>query len=280
MLRTRIITAVVLLPLVVYLVWWAPPWGLALGLAVVVAAGGWEWSQLAGLSNPWVRGAYAVGCAVGTLGLAWYVLGPGVGLLLLTAAAAWWLVPGLRIARFASSGGRQRPLPWLDGLGGVITLLTAAAAMLAVHRFPLGPLWLTVLFLLVWGADIGGYFAGRRWGRRRLAPALSPGKTWAGAAGGLVLGLVAAALALAVATWMGASFAVFWGAGLLLGVVTIAMSVIGDLFESMLKRQRGLKDSGQLLPGHGGILDRIDALVAAAPVFALGLALIGGGADA
>ena len=118
------------------------------------------------------------------------------------------------------------------------------------------------LFLLVWGADIGGYFAGRRFGRRKLAPAVSPGKTWAGAVGGLLLAGAVTLLPLSVLgrpvlTWAPVVAAL------------VVLSIFGDLFESALKRQRGVKDSGALLPGHGGVLDRIDALLAALPAFAL-----------
>lgn len=130
-----------------------------------------------------------------------------------------------------------------------------------------GPLLVLSLLLLIWGADIAAYFAGRRWGRAKLAPVLSPGKTWVGCYAALVTG---GCVGLGVALWLGVEL----GQGLALVsicVLTAAVSIVGDLFESLLKRHRGLKDSGQLLPGHGGMLDRIDSMIAAAPVFTLGL---------
>jgi phosphatidate cytidylyltransferase len=130
---------------------------------------------------------------------------------------------------------------------------------------------LLYLLSLVWVADIGAYFIGRRFGRNKLAPAVSPGKTWEGVAGGLLFNLV----------WVGVvfQFSTAWGMGLveflLISLATSLVSVVGDLFESVLKREAGVKDSGRLLPGHGGMLDRIDSLIAASPVFVAGLFIAG-----
>jgi phosphatidate cytidylyltransferase len=133
-------------------------------------------------------------------------------------------------------------------------------------RDEFGPGYVLFLFLLIWVADIGAYFAGRRWGRRKLALAISPGKTWEGA-----VGAGAAALAFALAGAAALGLGSRWPGFVAICMVTVGFSIAGDLFESMMKRQRGLKDSGSLLPGHGGVLDRVDSLTAAAPVFLLGL---------
>jgi phosphatidate cytidylyltransferase len=142
-------------------------------------------------------------------------------------------------------------------------------AILALHQNgEEGPLLLLFLLVLIWVADSGAYFAGHRWGKRKLAPVISPGKSWEGVYGALV----GASLCGAVLAWYQQDEA---GALWLIpvSVVTVAISVVGDLFESILKRRMDMKDSGNLLPGHGGMLDRIDSLTAAAPVFALGLQL-------
>ncbi|MGB4876542.1 MAG: phosphatidate cytidylyltransferase, partial [Candidatus Competibacter sp.] len=143
------------------------------------------------------------------------------------------------------------------------------AALMAL-RADYGPRSVVFLLLLVWAADIGAYFAGRRWGRRKLAPAISPGKTWEGALGG---GLATLVLALVGAAFLKVGASGFGFVAVCL--ITMGFSIAGDLFESMMKRQSGLKDSGSLLPGHGGVLDRVDSLSAAAPVFLLGLYGIG-----
>jgi len=128
-----------------------------------------------------------------------------------------------------------------------------------------GAAWLLFVLLLVWGADIGAYFVGRALGRHKLAPRVSPGKTWEGVAGGL---MVTALLAIVFASWQ--SLGVAGGLMLMLATAVVTLvSVLGDLLESMLKRHRGIKDSSQLLPGHGGVLDRVDSLTAAVPLFAL-----------
>jgi len=140
-------------------------------------------------------------------------------------------------------------------------------ALVGIKREEHGNAWILLLFLIVWGADTGAYFAGKQWGRTKLAPNVSPGKTREGMLGGLV---TVALVSLAFAQWNELSIpsTVYL---MILGVVTAVMSVMGDLFESLLKRHSGLKDSGNLLPGHGGILDRIDSLLAATPFFYLGL---------
>jgi phosphatidate cytidylyltransferase len=141
-------------------------------------------------------------------------------------------------------------------------LVGAWVGLCAIRGAEQGGHWLLWLFCLVWGADIGAYFAGRRFGRRKLAPAVSPGKTWEGVLGGALLSLAL--------TWSALVLTDQWSPVWVPVVLSlIALSVFGDLFESVLKRQRGVKDSGALLPGHGGLLDRVDALLPVLPVFAL-----------
>jgi phosphatidate cytidylyltransferase len=242
MLKQRVLTAVPLALVVLAIVWWAPGiWTQGVMAAAMVMAA-WEWADLAGLR----AGAARLGYAGSVAGLI------AVAALLDVPARAGWQVPGL--------------IWWLG-----ITLTLAWLSVSAIHaRSGLGPLWLTLLMGLVWGADIGGYFAGRRFGRRRLAATISPGKTWEGVAGGLLLALL---VALGVERISAGAAGDMPGLAWLLPVtvMVVVFSVVGDLAESLLKRQAGRKDSGRLLPGHGGLLDRIDALLAAAPVMAAAL---------
>ncbi len=272
MLRQRVLTALVLVPLVVAAVLALPAAGLALLLGAILLLGAWEWAGLAGLQDPVPRGAYVLLLGL-LLALGWGVrdtLGPAVvwGAVVAWGAAAAWVVA------FQVSAGRRPAAPGVLLLRvlGLPVLLPAWLALVLLHTRPeSGPWFVLYLLVLVWVADSAAYFAGRRWGRRKLARHVSPGKSWEGVAGALAGGLL---LALAAGAGFGYRDAALAGFALL-GVLTVAVSVLGDLFESLLKRYRSVKDSGGLLPGHGGVLDRIDSLTAAAPLFLAGLWLLG-----
>lgn len=148
---------------------------------------------------------------------------------------------------------------------GLLILLPAWQGLVFIKQQPLGNWLIMAVMVLVWGADIGAYFSGKAFGKRKLAPQVSPGKSWEGVYGGLLLSLVIAAVVGLVAGWSIGQIIL----GLLGAAVVVFISVVGDLTESMFKRQAGIKDSSNLLPGHGGVLDRIDSLTAAIPVFAV-----------
>lgn len=262
----RIATALVLAPLVLVALLALPsPW-FAVFLLPFVAAGLWEWASLSGLTGASRVAFLAASVALGAT--LWWLQPLRVPLLVV--AMIWWLaVLGLIVAYPRGSRVlRQRPL------GAVVGMLTLACAWIALVQIHDERRVLVVWLLLqVWAADIGAYFAGHALGRRKLAPRVSPGKTWEGLAGGLVLALVVAA------TW--AFFdpdLVAPGRGLpwVLAVssLIVLVSVVGDLAESLQKRVAEVKDSGRMFPGHGGVLDRIDSLLAAAPAFALVLRLL------
>ena len=272
-LRQRVLTGLVLLPVTVAAILWLPTPAFAVTVAAVVLAGGWEWSRLSGWTAGPARALYTLALAgalaVATLLLRWAPGQPallGLGLL-------WWLVAAGLVVRFEHAGS---PLAWprgLRALAGGLVLVPAWGALVALHaREASGPAWVLFLAVTIWVADSGAFFVGRRWGRRRLAPRVSPGKSWEGVAGGMLVAVLAAAL---TATLAGVSSDRLPGL-LLLVLATVAASVLGDLTESLFKRAAGVKDSGSLLPGHGGVLDRIDSLTAAAPLFALGLHGVGG----
>jgi phosphatidate cytidylyltransferase len=274
MLKTRIVTAAVLIPVTLGALFWlsALAWGLVtLGVVVIAAS---EWANLAGLRRPaWLL------FVAGTLAIAGVLLfGPAAGfgstggwpevipLFACGIATLFWL---LVAPAWLAAGWRVESKLAL-ALVGWLVLIAAWVALVQIQAR--SPGLLLALMAVVWIADTAAYFTGRAFGRRLLAPAISPGKTWEGVYGALAatalyaLALLAFAPAadivrpsspLAVALWV----------ALLLALT--AVSIVGDLFESLLKRQRGVKDSGRILPGHGGVLDRIDALLAAMPAAAL-----------
>ncbi|HEY5700704.1 MAG TPA: phosphatidate cytidylyltransferase [Gammaproteobacteria bacterium] len=270
-LALRASTAAVLVPLVVWGVLALSTTAFALGLTLFIVAGAWEWADLADYAVA-ARAAYLL-VAVMALAISWLFLpNPVFALTVLGAALIWWLAALFWVLRFQA----QRPLPGSShmlgrGLVGLLVLVPAWIAMVMLHGDPgRGPIWVMLIMVIVWGADTGAYFAGRRFGKRKLASRVSPGKTVEGVLGGLV---TAAAICAAFAWWRmdalnGAVYLV------VLGTVTALASVLGDLTESLVKRSAGRKDSGILIPGHGGVLDRIDSLTAAAPVFAAGLAVM------
>lgn len=251
-------TAVVLMAGLIAALFLLPRALLAGLLALLLVLAGLEWARLCRLGprSAWV---FAV-----TLSLVFLAAErSGLQQALFALAAAWWLVLAPVWMWRGVRAGRQ---PWL-GAAGFAVLVPAALAMLALE-----PLEVLLVLALVWIADSAAYFVGRAWGRRKLAPAVSPGKTWEGAAGGL---LGALAYAIICGFWIqGIAWAPFLAAAALLGMV----SIVGDLFESAAKRQAGVKDSGSLLPGHGGVLDRIDSATAALPLAALLWPLVRAGA--
>lgn len=261
MLRARVITALGLLGALLSVLFWLPMAAADAALAVLVALAAWEW---AGLMRSTAAGRVVF--AVLTLLACWVLHGIGAPayLMLWSAAALFWLLPAGLWLRYRWALAGKDVVAY--GLG-LLLIVAAWAAMVALHAR--GPWVLLGAMALAWVADIAAYFAGRAWGRHKLAPQISPGKTWEGVAGAvvgvLIYGICIAALTgrLAAST---AADGLLWA---LLLLVLTAAGIVGDLFESLLKRQVGVKDSSALLPGHGGILDRIDSLLAILPLAAL-----------
>ena len=270
MLKQRIITALVLLPIALGGFFLLDGGAFALFIAVVVTLGAWEWARLAGLGAQPQRVAYAAGVAALLYGL--HLL-PALAPLLLLAAVLWWGAATLLVLNYPDSSRYWGGLPG-KLLIGLLILLPAWQGLVLLKQWPQANALIIAVMVLVWGADIGAYFSGKTFGKRKLAPKVSPGKSWEGLYGGLAASLL---ITLLVGLQQG------WSAsGLLLAMsgaaVVVLISVVGDLTESMFKRQSGIKDSSNLLPGHGGVLDRIDSLTAAIPVFATLLWLSGWGA--
>jgi phosphatidate cytidylyltransferase len=170
------------------------------------------------------------------------------------------------------SGQWTIQIKWLHLLMGLVLLWICATGLLFVQRhFDAGGWILLYTLTLIWVADIGAYFSGKRFGRNKLAPGISPGKTWEGVIGGIVCNLIW----MCIVFWLSNGWGIVFWQFICIGLCASAISVVGDLYESILKREAGVKDSGTLLPGHGGVLDRIDGVIAATPVFIFGLYVVG-----
>lgn len=262
MLRTRIVTALIAAPLAVAAIYLLPAMWFALAYGLVAALGAYEWGGLIGLRRVSARLAY-VALFMLAAAVTWLVDG-GFTLAAWVGAAVWVVAAGLVLKYPATASVVREPVS--NGILGLVILWSAWSAVVEVRGEPgtEGANWVMWILLVVWSADVGAYFAGRRFGRRKLAPAVSPGKTWEGALGGMLVSLLLCGGGLMVI-----GYSSWW---LLAVAGLVVVSIFGDLFESVIKRVRGVKDSSNLLPGHGGILDRIDSLLAVLPVFALILA--------
>lgn len=260
MLIQRVITGAIFGVLVVAAVLLLPTAAAGAVLATLFIVGAWEWAGLARLS-PGARMLYAALFAALLLSGVWWVEDRGTVAALAILAALGWLVALAAVVTY------PRPLPFAAvAVAGLPALLPPWAALVYLHGVgEQGPGLVLTAFLIVWFADSGAFFTGRKLGRHKLAPQVSPGKTWEGVAGGVLFAGVVAGAA-------GAALGLPVGTLVVIGGVTALVSVLGDLAVSVAKRNAGVKDSGRLLPGHGGMLDRIDSLTAAAPIFALGLA--------
>ena len=264
MLIPRIITALVLAVVIVLALWFASTPQLVALVAVVILLGAWEWAGFIPASSFAIRLGYVLLMA-GILGALYWVPKLHLGFpWILWLGILWWVLAFFWVMV------RPSVVPvWSVLLGGLLVFVPAWIGLSSMQiKTQIGPQWLFFLLLLIASADVGAYFSGRAMGKTKLAPKVSPGKTWEGFAGGVVLSSLIAG---GGAYWFSVPWLPF--VGLCLAVVLI--SVVGDLTESLFKRNVGLKDSGRLLPGHGGILDRIDSLTAAAPAFALGLFALG-----
>lgn len=281
MLKERIISAIVLIALVLCALFLFTPFYFALALGLVATLGLWEWAQFARIKQPLARVTLAA--VLGAFIFLWlYTEGNYLDAgrvfvdylpLLLLASVVWWAVALLLVCTYPDSAKYWRKNPLLQLIFAFSTLIPFIAGVLRLRLDGYaqdsyhGLFLLLYAFVLVWAADSGAYFAGRAFGKHKLAPKVSPGKTWEGVIGGLITAAVLAGI-----------FMYFFESTLvanrsiigfmLLSVATVAVSVLGDLTESMFKRESGIKDSSQLIPGHGGILDRIDSLTAAVPFFA------------
>jgi len=262
----RILTALVLIPVFVLLLFTLSPRAFCLLTGVVVLWAAFEWSRLMGIKQLKYRLVYPIIVFLLLIASIWLYI-PGV----IIGSFVWWLFASVLVALYPGFSKAWSKSVVVRGLMGLMTLIPCWLAINFIRNIPDNGVYvLLFLFVLIWGADSGAYFAGKCWGKTPLAENVSPGKTWQGLYGALATTLV---ITIAALYGIQAPHKIGFFA-CIIAIVTVLFSVVGDLFESMLKRNEGLKDSGQLLPGHGGILDRIDSLTAAAPIFLFGTDLM------
>jgi len=270
MLKTRILTALVLLAVLLPVLFFNNFIAFAVVATAFFGAAAWEAARLFGLGAPRLFGVAC--CVLFGAGLL-LLVPPGLIGLLFALSVLLWLIrftPSLAIGLPALLS----PANWALSLSFTVALFGCFYAI--VRLFQHSPGYLLSVMALVWIADIGAYFSGKAFGKRKLAPSISPGKSWEGAIGGGIAVLALSALTIVSgASWLQDTFAVRlqarfgWAGALAILIVVVAASVVGDLFESQLKRRAAMKDSSNLLPGHGGVLDRIDALIPVLPLAAL-----------
>lgn len=287
MLKQRIITAVILAPLAIAAIFFLSLTNLAAALLAVMAIGAWEWGPLMGFDTKRRRIVFVSAIVISIMSL-WFVLPPNTlwrldgsinpyATYVLWAAAAWWAFAVFMVVKYPRYSSCWTDHRSIRGLFGVITLVPTWLAFLVIRANQHvineyhGTYLLLLLLALVWSADIGAYFAGKRFGTHKLMPKVSPGKTIEGFLGGNIAAAFVAIITGVMFDWTTTQL----GLAVLLALLISTVSVVGDLTESMLKRQAGVKDSGSILPGHGGVLDRIDSLTATAPIFALCFVLFG-----
>ncbi|AOM42335.1 phosphatidate cytidylyltransferase [Xenorhabdus hominickii] len=280
MLKYRLLTTLILIPLVVISLFFLPPAGFGLVVIAVSALAAWEWGQFAGLFTQAKRITLAVLFAVGLLVLQYslsdfsHLIEKPQIVYLLWAGMLWWVAAILLVITYPASATIWKTSVVLRLLFGVLTIVPFYCGMMVLrtqgyeNNIYNGAWWLLYVMLLVWAADSGAYIFGRTMGKHKMAPKVSPGKTIEGLVGGLLTaGLI---------SWLFSKFAPVPASPenlLLISAIVVVASVFGDLTESMFKRESGVKDSSQLIPGHGGVMDRVDSLTAAVPVFA-GLVLL------
>ena len=281
MLKQRIITALILAPAAILAIFYLPLAYFAALLMVIIGIGAWEWGPLMGVVDKTKRLIFTAATILLTSGV-WALLSPNdlwlsnnelhhYAMVLLWIAVAWWILSAFLMLSYPNSSGIWSKYRSVRGIFGWLTLIPTWLAFMVIRTNDYqadafsGAQLLMFLFMMVWSADIGAYFVGKAIGKNKLMPNVSPGKTFEGFLGGVVFACLLVAITAYNLGWPSEKVTTV----LLVTVLITTVSVLGDLSESMFKRQAGVKDSGSILPGHGGILDRIDSLTATAPIFAL-----------
>jgi phosphatidate cytidylyltransferase len=270
-LKQRVITALLITPLAIAMILLLPSTIFGFVIAGLCLLASWEWTRMAGMRSRPLRAVLVSVCAV-ALWLLWIYADAMSGWIVIVAGCVWWFFAFAWLKHFSFGAAPTRENTAIKLFAGVLAILPAWTAMMQLHRGQVSPhTWALYALMLVWAADSFAYLAGRQWGKVKLAPNISPGKTIVGVYGALVGSSVIALLGGWLLGVRGASLI-----GLVvLALIAVLFSVVGDLFESLIKRHCNVKDSGALFPGHGGAFDRLDGVFAALPFFALGKFLLG-----
>ncbi len=271
MLKNRVVTSIVITPLAIILVLLLDSVSVALLTAVLTLCALWEWLRLLGYADIKIRCALILMHAL-AIALLWFWRESSVWWVVIGAGILWWLVAIVWLRHFSFAVAPTPENRRLKLIAGILVTLPAWAALVGLHLSPdNGHAWALFALVLVWCADTAAYFAGSRFGTTKLAPRISPGKTRMGVYGALAATVLVALLGGWVLNLRGFALIALLG----LALLSVIFSIIGDLFESMIKRHANVKDSGTLIPGHGGVLDRLDSVFAALPIFAAGKLLLG-----
>lgn len=267
MLKQRLLTAFVLIALMLVTVYYLPPFGFALYLGLFIITATWEWTFLIGIQSAMARLIYTLIMGIAGIVLSQLLLSNiNVIFPVIIVGSAWWLYAAYQVIQARSSNKKIFSSNFINIIAGYLILIPAWLVPVYFHIKGNGNQSLLLfLFTIVWMADSAAYFAGRAWGKTKLAPNISPGKSIEGLVGGL-FSVMLLTLIISITVWDFAALQIV-GAIAIVAVTTL-FSVVGDLVESKYKRNAGVKDSGKIFPGHGGVLDRIDAFTAAAPIFA------------
>jgi len=265
-LKQRIITGLVLVALILLAIIYLPFYFFSIFLTLFMLFAAWEWGILIGIHRKFLRLIF-VACVGLCLFFAWH--SPIIPILVVSIL--FWLGAFFFIIFYPKGSSIWASGIWIRTLMGIVVIVPCWLALNTLRAAQDGSQTIIFMLFLVWAADTGAYFAGKSWGKNKLCPRVSPNKTWEGVYGGVLLTAIVAAVGAMIMNIAPSR----WFILILLSLFVAIFSVIGDLFESMLKRQIGIKDTGTYLPGHGGFLDRIDSLLAAAPLFLLGLLLFG-----
>jgi phosphatidate cytidylyltransferase len=263
MLKLRFITALVLIPIFVSCVLYLDTFWFSLVMAVIIAMAAWEWASITGYRQFSMRAGYTVFIVVLLASVYAYRFKP-MSLWLIGITLLWWIAALGLVLRYQKHGGAAFSFRLPGAMMGILVLVPPWLSLIVLHSGePDGVKLVLFLLILIWSADIAAYFCGRRWGKNKLCTRVSPGKSWEGVYGAL---LAATGVALIYARFheiQGVDLLIF----IAICLITVQASILGDLLESLVKRLNNVKDSGSILPGHGGVLDRIDSLTAALPVF-------------
>ncbi|VAW99360.1 Phosphatidate cytidylyltransferase [hydrothermal vent metagenome] len=275
MLKLRIITALVLAPLVVWGVFSLPSFYFSLSVLIVVGLASWEWAHLSGITGTFSKIIYATAAVASLVLLVWYLeINHNDFYILLYISILWWLYRVVRVLVFrtpSSATSTAGQLSLATALSCIVALVIPFYAIIYLRDTYSFHGYLFYLVMLIWSVDVFAYFFGKYLGKNKLAPHVSPGKTWEGVYGALVATFFASVIGAFSFDFTLNEGVIFFA----LSFLVVVISIFGDLSESLYKRQNAVKDSGNLLPGHGGMLDRVDSLSAAAPFYVTGLSVLG-----